>query len=187
MFFPKYYLHRMKKLFITGILFSVVCSSCLFYADPSENPPRTFMKSLAKKDGNWTLSEISLTGYTTDPLQVGATPAIDTVFNNTGTFHFDDYDGDIDGTGTFTLSDGSENSFTFKVPDFDESMMQSPEMSIFFNGYPVMICYGNDYKEADVYTFTGQVTEDTDYFPLVSGIPPLNYQFFEFSFEMKRN
>lgn len=181
------YICRMKKMFPALALICVVVNGCLFYANPSENPPRTFMKSLAKHDGSWTLTQLSLIAYDTDPFMPGAAPVIDTVYLNTGTFHFDNYNGDIDGTGSFTVTSGTESNFTFKVPDFDETMKQSPEMSIFFNGYPVMICNGNDYKEADTYTLTGQVTDVVTTFPLVQSIPAGDYQLLEFTIQIKRN
>lgn len=145
------------------------------------------MKSLAKKDGTWSLTELHLQGYLVDP-SVGNTdpPVLDEVYTNTGTFHFDDYDGDTDGTGNFTPAGTSVLSFTFKVPDFEESEKTEPEMSYYFQGIPALITEANHYEEADTYTFTGFSSGSSTSFPLVTGIPEQQYKGFQFTFTIQR-
>ncbi len=175
----------MKKLLPHLFLSLLFLSGCLIFSNPSADPSGTFINSLSKQDGDWNLTELTVSCYINDSALNADAPAFDTLVFNAGTFHFDNSD-DIDGEGSFTPANGQQITFKYYVPDFDEELTQSPLLRFVFSGFPNMESTADDYHKKDEYTGFGSASGTANYFPLLPGIPAMDYRQFKFTYKLSR-
>ncbi len=175
----------MKKQFLLICISLLLLSGCLLFTNPSADPSGTFINSLSKKDGDWILTELTVSCYINDSALNADAPAFDTLVNNAGTFHFDNSD-DIDGEGSFTPTNGQPVTFKYYVPDFDEELTQSPLLRFVFTGFPNMESTADDYHKKDEYTGSGSAAGTASFFPLLPGIPQVEFRQFKFTYRINR-